>query len=124
MPLRILLPVLFCLGILACGKKTLVIDDAGEPATLELRSAAEATKSIELEVHGLLSTPARVLLIKPSAPDQIWKQFELIPMVMAGMPRGIVPVTFHSDYAERELLLKYEPGKKTSGSLEIRYRFK
>lgn len=123
MPRRIILSVLLCLGLLACGKKTLVIDDAGEPTTLELRSTAEV-KAIELEVHGLLSLPARIHLIKPSESNQIWKTFELIPMVMAGMPRGIVPIVFHADYNERKLILKYEPERKTSGNLEIRYRFK
>ncbi len=111
------------LTLFGCGKKTLVIDDAGEPATLALRSAA-AVKGIELEVHGLISSPARILLIKPSAPNQVWKTFDLVPMVMAGMPRGIAPVIFQADYDERELILKYEPGRKTSGNLEIRYRLR
>jgi hypothetical protein len=112
-----------CLLLTACGKKSVDIDDARYPKTLTLRSS-EDVKGIELEVQGLLSGHARLLLVKPSEPNQIWQGFELMPIVVAGMPRGIAPVSLNSEYNERELIIKYEPGRKVSGHLNIVYRFK
>lgn len=116
---RILLLVLL---LTACRDKSLVIDDAKKPRTLAVKLPA-GTESFELRVHGLLSGEARLHLVAPGN-EQPLKTLYLVPVVVAGMPRGIAPAAAEMDYTGRELLLKYEPGRKVEGHLEITYRHK
>ncbi len=105
----------------ACRETSLVIDDAEKPRTLTIQ-LPEGTESFELKVHGLLSGEARLHILAPGK-DEPLKTLYLIPTVVAGMPRGIAPATAELDYSGRELLLKYEPGRKVEGHLEITYRY-
>lgn len=82
----------------------------------------ENVETVELKVHGLLSGEARLHLLAPGN-EQPLKTLYLIPVVVAGMPRGIAPAATEIEYRGRELLLRYEPGRKVEGHLEITYRF-
>ena len=105
----------------ACREKSLAIDDAEKPRTLTVK-LPEGVESVELKVHGLLSGEARLHLHAPGN-EQPLKTLYLIPTVVAGMPRGIAPAATEIEYTGRELLLKYEPGRKVDGHLEITYRY-
>lgn len=105
----------------ACREKYLVIDDAEKPRTLTIKTP-EAVESFEVRVHGLLSGEAR-LHIRAPGKDEPLKTLYLIPVVVAGMPRGIAPAAAEIEYTGNELLLQYEPGRKVEGQLEITYRF-
>ena len=107
--------------LIDCREKSLVIDDAEKPRTLTVQ-LPEGTESFELRVHGLLSGEARLHVHAPGN-DQPLRTLYLIPVVVAGMPRGIAPAAAEIDYSGRELLLQYEPGRKVEGHLEITYRF-
>ncbi|HMV36134.1 MAG TPA: hypothetical protein PKM44_12950 [Turneriella sp.] len=118
--LRIVLLSLLFLST-ACREKSLVIDDAEKPRTLTIQ-LPEGTESFELKVHGLLSGEARLHLVAPGNEEPL-KTLYLVPVVVAGMPRGIAPAATEIGYTGRELLLKYEPGRKVDGHIEITYRF-
>jgi len=105
----------------ACREKSLVIDDAEKPRTLTIQ-LPEGTESFELKVHGILSGEARLHLVAPGK-DEPLKTLYLVPVVVAGMPRGIAPAAAEIEYTGNELLLQYEPGRKVEGQLEITYRF-
>ena len=107
--------------VAACREKSLVIDDAEKPRTLAVQ-LPEDVESFEIKVHGLLSGEARLHLLAPGN-EQPLKTLYLIPTVVAGMPRGLAPAAAEIDYTGREILLKYEPGRKVEGHLEITYRF-
>ncbi|GAB4443210.1 MAG: hypothetical protein OHK0011_25560 [Turneriella sp.] len=107
--------------VTACREISLVIDDAEKPRTLTVQ-LPEDVESFELKVHGLLSGESRLYLLAPGN-EQPLKTLYLIPTVVAGMPRGIAPAAAEIEYAGRELLLKYEPGRKVEGHLEITYRY-
>lgn len=114
-----LLSALFLLT--ACSENSVTIDNAEKPQTLTIKTP-EGVESVELKVHGLLSSEARLHLHAPGN-EQPLKTLYLVPVVVAGMPRGIAPAATEIEYAGHELLLKYEPGKKVEGHLEITYRF-
>ncbi len=105
----------------ACREKSVTIDDAEKPRTLTVK-LPEGVESFELKVHGLLSGEARLHLHAPGN-EQPLKTLYLVPVVVAGMPRGIAPAATEIEYTGRELLLKYEPGRKVEGHLEITYRY-
>ncbi|MFO1526827.1 MAG: hypothetical protein U1F16_12750 [Turneriella sp.] len=107
----------------ACGKRTVTIDDAEKPATLTLQ-APENVTSVELHVRGLLSGTARLKFHKPGDRTLPWRSLELLPVVVSGIPMGIAPAELIAEYDQRELIVVYEPAKKTQGHLEIEYRFK
>jgi hypothetical protein len=108
--------------IISCGKKTLAIDDAHEPQTLTLRSSEEV-KAIDIEITGLLSGYARILFYRPDQPAEPWKIIELKPVIVRGIPMGIEPAIINSEYNQKEIELRYEPGRKMTGNLEIAYKF-
>lgn len=105
----------------ACREKSLVIDDAEKPRTLTVQ-LPEEVELFEVRVHGLLSGEARLHLLAPGN-EQPLKTLYLIPVVVAGMPRGIAPAAAEIDYSGREIILQYIPGRKVEGQLEITYRF-
>ena len=105
----------------ACREKSVTIDDAEKPRTLTIQ-LPEGVESIEIKVHGLLSGEARLHILAPGK-DEPLKTIYLIPTVVAGFPRGIAPAATEIEFTGRELLLKYEPGRKVEGHLEITYRF-
>jgi hypothetical protein len=107
--------------VTACREKSLVIDDAEKPRTLKVQ-LPEGVESFEVRVHGLLSGEARLHLLAPGN-EQPLKTLYLIPVVVAGMPRGIAPAAAEIEYSGREIILQYEPGRKVEGHLEIMYRF-
>jgi len=112
---------LLCTTI-ACGKKTVVIDDAHEAQTLTLRSSDEV-QGIEIEITGLLSGYARILFYRPDQPAEPWKIIELKPIIVRGIPMGIEPAVIRADYNQQSIELRYEPGRKMTGNLEIAYKF-
>jgi len=107
--------------LMACREKSVTIDDAEKPRTLTIQ-LPEGVESIEIQVHGLFSGEARLHLHAPGK-DEPLKTLYLVPVVVAGMPRGIAPAATEIEYTGREILLKYEPGRKVDGHLEITYRF-
>jgi|GEM_PF-4919501 len=117
-----IIPV-FCLLAVSCGTKVLSIDDAEKPTVFTLNTPANVT-AVELEATGLLSGAGRIYLFKPQDSQTPWKTLEFTPVVVSGIPMGITPIRFHEKYGEPQLILKYEPGRKTRGHLEIQYRFK
>lgn len=114
---------LIMLLVVSCGKKVLSVDDAEKPAVFTLNAPVNVT-AVELEVSGLLSGPAQLYLFRPQDNQRPWKTLEFVPVVVSGIPMGITPIRFHEKYAEPQLILEYEPGRKTQGHLEIQYRFK
>lgn len=106
----------------ACSKKTVVIDDAHEAKTLTLNSSAEV-QGIEIEITGLLSGYARVLFFRPDQPAEPWKIIELKPVIVRGIPMGIEPAVIRADYNQQSIELRYEPGRKMTGNLEVAYKF-
>lgn len=121
--LRLFIVPAFCMLAASCNKKVLRIEDAENPEVFTL-TAPENVSEIELEVLGLLSGPARLLLFKPQNQQTPWKILDFFPIVAAGIPMGISPIRFQEKYEESQLILKYEPGGKTQGHFEIQYRFK
>jgi hypothetical protein len=113
--------LLLLLMVAACREKSVAIDDAEKPRTLRLQ-LPEGVESFEIKVHGLLSGESRLHLLAPGN-EQPLKTLYLIPVVVAGMPRGIAPATSEIDYNGREIILQYEPGRKVEGHLEITYRY-
>lgn len=106
----------------ACSKKTVVIDDAHEAKTLTL-SSSEEVQGIEIEITGLLSGYARVLFFRPDQPAEPWKIIELKPVIVRGIPMGIEPAVLRADYNQQSIELRYEPGRKMTGNLEVAYKF-
>jgi hypothetical protein len=106
----------------ACSKKTVVIDDAHEAKTLTLNSSEEV-QGIEIEITGLLSGYARILFFRPDQPAEPWKIIELKPVIVRGIPMGIEPAVLRADYNQQSIELRYEPGRKMTGNLEVAYKF-
>lgn len=114
---------LCCMLVSACGKKTLNLDDAGKSATFNLNAPANVS-SVELEVTGLLSGHGRLHLFKPQNTEIPWKTLDFNPVVVSGIPMGIAPIRFREKYTEQQLIIKYEPSRKTQGHFELQYRFR
>jgi hypothetical protein len=113
--------LLLLLMVTACREKSVAIDDAEKPRTLRVQ-LPEGVESFEIKVHGLLSGESRLHLLAPGN-EQPLKTLYLIPTVVAGIPRGLAPAAAEIDYHDREILLRYEPGRKVEGHLEITYRY-
>ena len=116
--------ILLSFATVSCGKKTIDLDDAHEPQTLTLRSSSEEeVRAIDIEITGLLSGYARILFYRPDQPAEPWKIIELKPVIVRGIPMGIEHTAFRADYNQKTLELRYEPGRKMTGNLEITYKF-
>lgn len=109
--------------VATCGTKSLTIDNAEEPATFTL-AAPPNTHAIEINATGLLSDHARLHFYRGDNLQAPWKTIDLIPVIVSGIPMGISPTNLKSDFYDSKLTIRYEPGRRTQGHIEITYRFK